>query len=350
MLEGMAPAQARAVRAAAGSLLLYSPIVDDADFPAAIAYLSRRLDENTAPGNFLRSLFTVAPGSDVWEVERQKFRRAVVDRAAVSTVPRRTQDRHTEVVRFDPEAPFANVPDTDFTTPANREWIATHLAKAAIGAIPPPLRHADEVDELLTRATNAARDWSTTPTAHRRELLARAAEVMSARRGRTISVMAAETGKTVREGDPEVSEGIDMALWAAAQTRVLDELEREGAEPRPRGVVLITAPWNFPYSIPANGVCSALAAGNAVLLKPAPEAIATGRELVDALHAAGFARDVVQLVCCGDDDVGRHLVTHDAFDTVVLTGSYETAQMFLSWKPRLRLIAETSGKNAMVIT
>src|SRR5262249_47614608 len=61
-------------------------------------------------------------------------------------------------------------------------------------------------------------------------------------------------------------------------------------------------------------------------------------------------RDVVQLVRCDDDDVGRHLVTHDAIDTVVLTGSYDTAQMFLAWKPQLRLIAETSGKNAIVIT
>lgn len=351
MLEGMAPAQSRAVRAAAGSLLLYSPIVDDADFPAAIAYLSRRLDENTAPGNFLRSLFTIEPGSDLWVAEREKFRRAVNARTTVSTAPRRTQDRRSEDLHFEPDAPFENVPDTDFSSAANREWIASHLAVAEVGELPPLLTRTEQIDELLARAVTAAREWSTTPTADRRGWLSRAAEVMSARRGRTIAVMAAETGKTVREGDPEVSEGIDMARWAVAQTRVLDDLTRDGVEWRPRGVVLIAAPWNFPYSIPANGVCSALAAGNAVLLKPAPEAVATGRELVDALHAAGLPRDLVQLVRCpDDDDVGRRLVTHDAVDTVVLTGAYETAQMFLDWKPQLRLIAETSGKNAMVIT
>jgi RHH-type transcriptional regulator, proline utilization regulon repressor / proline dehydrogenase / delta 1-pyrroline-5-carboxylate dehydrogenase len=350
MLEGMAPAQARAVRAAAGSLLLYCPIVDDADFPAAIAYLSRRLDENTAPGNFLRSLFTIAPGSDLWAAEREKFRRSVATRDTVPTAPRRTQDRRTEELRFDPEAPFANVPDTDFAPAGNREWIADHLSKAAIGVLPPLLTRTDQIDDVLSRAVDAAREWSQTSTADRRTLLARAAEVMSARRGRTLAVMAAETGKTVHEGDPEVSEGVDMALWAAWQTRLLDELTHDGVELRPRGVVLIAAPWNFPYSIPANGVCSALAAGNTVVLKPAPEAVATARELVAALHAAGFPVDVVQLVRCPDDDVGRHLVTHDAIDTVVLTGAYDTAQMFLGWKPQLRLIAETSGKNAMVIT
>src|SRR5207244_3209870 len=87
-----------------------------------------------------------------------------------------------------------------------------------------------------------------------------------------------------------------------------------------------------------------------VLLKPAPEAVATAVELVDQLHEAGVPRDVVQLVRAPDDDTGRHLVTHDGVDTVVLTGAYDTAQMFLDWKPQLRLLAETSGKNALVVT
>jgi RHH-type proline utilization regulon transcriptional repressor/proline dehydrogenase/delta 1-pyrroline-5-carboxylate dehydrogenase len=352
MLEGMAPAQARSVREVARSLLLYCPIVDDADFAAAIAYLARRLDENTTPGNFLRSLFTVTPDSVTWREEREKFRRSVAARATVSTTSRRQQDRRSEQLHFDPEEPFANVVDTDFTQAGNREWIAQHLASASasVGELPPLLTRTDAIDELVARATAAAADWAAVGSADRRRLLARSAEVMSARRGRTIAVMAAETGKTVREGDPEVSEGVDMARWAAHQTRLLDDLGREGTEGRPRGVVLIAAPWNFPYSIPANGVCSALAAGNAVLLKPAPEAVATARELVDALHEAGIPRDVVQLVRCPDDHVGRHLVTHDDVDTVVLTGAYDTAQLFLDWKPRLRLIAETSGKNAMVVT
>ena len=162
--------------------------------------------------------------------------------------------------------------------------------------------------------------------------------------------MAHETGKTVREGDTEVSEGVDMARWAASQTEVIDELACTGVRADARGVVLVCAPWNFPYAIPANGVVSALAAGNTVLLKPAPEAITTGAALVAQLHEAGIPADVVQLVRCPDDDTGRHLVTHADVDTVVLTGAYDTAQLFLSWKPQLRLIAETSGKNALVVT
>ena len=162
--------------------------------------------------------------------------------------------------------------------------------------------------------------------------------------------MAHEAAKTVREGDPEVSEAIDFANWAAASTRTLDELEADGIDAEPLGVVLVAGPWNFPTAIPANGAVGALAAGNAVLLKPAPEVVATAVELVGHLHAGGVPEDVVQLVRCPDDDTGRHLVTHPGVDGVVLTGSYDTARLFLGWRPDLRLLAETSGKNALVIS
>ena len=162
--------------------------------------------------------------------------------------------------------------------------------------------------------------------------------------------MALETGKTVREGDSEVSEAIDHASWASSCTRTLDELDDTGVRCDPVGIVVVAGPWNFPYAIPANGVLSALAAGNVVILKPAPEAAATGVELVRQLHLAGIPPDAVQLVRCRDDEVGRHLVTHPQIGIVVLTGAYDTASMFHEWKPSLRLLAETSGKNALVIT
>jgi RHH-type proline utilization regulon transcriptional repressor/proline dehydrogenase/delta 1-pyrroline-5-carboxylate dehydrogenase len=350
MLEGMAPAQARTVRALAGSLLLYTPVVTDDDFVAAIAYLSRRLDENASEDNFLRALFTITPGSREWQREQARFETALGGRATVGTESHRTQDRRKERRCFDPEAPFENEPDTDFTVVGNREWIAHGLASCRPEPLPPLVTNKNEVDAIVTRARAAAREWATTSTDDRRHALTRAAAVMAGERGRTIAVMAHETGKTVREGDTEVSEAIDMARWAAASTHTIDELATEGVACDPVGVVLIAAPWNFPYAIPANGVLAALAAGNAAILKPAPEAVATAVELVRHLHDSGIPADAVQLVRCPDDDTGRHLVTHPDVDTVVLTGAYATAQMFLDWKPSLRLIAETSGKNALVIT
>jgi RHH-type transcriptional regulator, proline utilization regulon repressor / proline dehydrogenase / delta 1-pyrroline-5-carboxylate dehydrogenase len=350
MLEGMAPPQARAALGAAGGVVLYTPVVTEADFAASIAYLSRRLDENSGPENFLRSLFTITPGSAVWEAERRRFEGAVAGRRTVSTAPRRDQDRRVELPHFDPDGPFSNEPDTDFTRPGNREWIAEHLAKDHPAELPPLVTTTDGIDELVARARAGAAQWRATTTDDRRRSLMRAAEVMAAGRGRTIAVMAHETGKTVHEGDPEVSEAVDFARWAAVSTRTIDELAADGVDAAPLGVVLVAGPWNFPISIPTNGVVAALAAGNAVLLKPAPEAVATAAELVRQLHEAGLPPDVVQLVRCPDDDVGRHLVTHPDVDAVALTGSYETARMFLDWKPALRLTAETSGKNALVIS
>ena len=139
MLEGMAPAQARAARDDAGSLLLYTPVVAATDIAASIAYLSRRLDENAAEGNFLRSLFSITPGSRTWRHEREAFETAVAHRHDVSTVPRQSQDRTVERRVFGADEPFANEPDTDFTVAANRAWVEAHLGSSQPLARPPLL-------------------------------------------------------------------------------------------------------------------------------------------------------------------------------------------------------------------
>jgi len=97
-------------------------------------------------------------------------------------------------------------------------------------------------------------------------------------------------------------------------------------------------------------VLAALAAGNCALLKPAPEAVLVGWHLARALWDGGIPREALQFVPCPDDDVGRALVTDPRVDAVILTGSVETARRFLAWRPNLTLFAETSGKNAMIIT
>ena len=112
----------------------------------------------------------------------------------------------------------------------------------------------------------------------------------------------------------------------------------------------MASPWNFPYAIPAGGVLAALMAGNTVILKPPPETRQTAWLLANQCWRAGVPRDVLQYIACPDDEVGQRLITHDDVATVVLTGSYATAQLFLGWKPRLRLLAETSGKNAIIVT
>src|SRR2546430_2283672 len=127
MLEGMANHQARAVQARAGGLLLYAPVVRAEDFHSAIAYLVRRLDENTAPENFLRRVFDLEPGSPAFLVERDRFLAAFGIKPGLSDAPRRRQDRRAEAsappALRPVEAKFENDPDTDWTLAANRAWI-----------------------------------------------------------------------------------------------------------------------------------------------------------------------------------------------------------------------------------
>jgi RHH-type proline utilization regulon transcriptional repressor/proline dehydrogenase/delta 1-pyrroline-5-carboxylate dehydrogenase len=344
MLEGMAPAQARVVQEFAGSVLMYSPVVASTDFDASIAYLARRLDENTQPDNFLRALFTLHPESPEFDRQAHDCRTSIAARHRVSDQRRRRP--------IQPEHPhgspvFENEPDTDFTDPEARRRAAEAIAACSIAA-PTPTRTTDEIDAIVASAVAAAR--AQVGVAARQQWLRAMADVMRAERFDTLAVMAHETAKTVAEGDPEVSEGIDFCTYYAMEAGRLASLGCDGLEVRGRGVVAVIAPWNFPYAIPAGGVAAALAAGNSVVLKPAPEAVAVAALLARQFWAAGVPRDVLQLVVCDDGPIGRRLVTHPSVDTVVLTGSLATASMFLSWKPELRLLAETSGKNSLVIT
>jgi len=351
MLEGMAPAQSRAVRAAAGSLLLYAPVVRDQDLAASIAYLTRRLDENTSPDNFLRALFTLQPNTPEWFDQQQRFDVALAAKDSVSTVSRRTQDR-TQPVAVGVAA-FENCADTDWTQQVNREWVQHELAQCDLGGESHPFPRVEtvgEIDQAMVTAVSAARGWAVTPYAERRRLIADVADEMERSRGRTLALMAHAACKTIQEGDSEVSEAIDFARYYGWCTNAIEKASARGLSFRPHGVVVVAAPWNFPFAIPAGGVLAALAAGNAVVLKPAPEVAAVAFELASQLWRAGVPRELVQFIACPDNEVGQRLITHGDVDVVILTGALETAQLFRSWKPSIRILGETSGKNALVIT
>ncbi|CAA9420315.1 MAG: Proline dehydrogenase / Delta-1-pyrroline-5-carboxylate dehydrogenase, partial [uncultured Quadrisphaera sp.] len=184
--------------------------------------------------------------------------------------------------------------------------------------------------------------------AERARVLRAAGAALEAARGDLLTVMAHEGGKTVAQADPEISEAVDFATYYADRALELDAVP--GARFTPARVVVVTPPWNFPVAIPLGGALAALAAGSAAVLKPAGPTRACAEVGVAALHAAGVPADVLQLVHAPDDEVGQRLVTHPAVDAVVLTGSTETAALFRSWRPDLHLVAETSGKNALVVT
>lgn len=380
MLEGMANHQARAVQHEAGGLLLYAPVVREDDFHSAISYLVRRLDENTADENFLRDLFDLAVGNETWQRQQTFFETAVARRDKVHIGPNRTQNRLTETITFDVETAFENEADTDFSLPANQQWVQQIVAKwqhitlesiplqiggallwpnqAGIGCDPEVLgreryRYAYaepmHIEAALQAAVVAQSGWRNRPISTRKALLIQVAQQLAQRRGDLIGAAMLDAGKAAQQADVEVSEAVDFAnYYARSFDSLSDELETLSFNPF--GTVLITSPWNFPIAIPCGGMLSALMAGNTVIFKPAPEVVFVGWQLVQAFWAAGIPKEVLQFVPTTDDAVGQSLVTDARVDAVILTGAYETAQLFLSWKPDLRLLAETSGKNSLIIS
>jgi RHH-type proline utilization regulon transcriptional repressor/proline dehydrogenase/delta 1-pyrroline-5-carboxylate dehydrogenase len=379
MLEGMAPAAARAALVAAGHLILYAPIAGHDDLQSSIAYLVRRFDENTGPDNFLRQMFALERGSPAFDQQRRRFVAAVAGRDQVSATPRRTQNRSSERRRFSGEDPFANEPDTDFSLPGNQAWIhgclerwrravaddllavvdGAEVAGSRWGQGVDPSRPAEPlyryaladaamVDRAVATAKAAAKRWATGPLAQRRQILASVATTMAVGRGQSIAAMVHDAGKTVAEADVEVSEAIDFARYYADGTHLFERLTDVGATPL--GTVVVAPPWNFPYAIPAGGVLAALAVGNTVILKPAPESVLVAWTLARQCWEGGVPRDVLQFLPCTDDEIGRRLVTHADVDAVILTGSWDTARLFREWKPAIRLHGECSGKNAIVVT
>lgn len=346
MLKGMAVDISAEVRKTVGSLLLYTPVVHPREFEVAIAYLTRRLEENASTDNFMSGLFDIARSEDVFKRERDRF---------VASVQGLT-DRPQHPRRIAESAPSRlNTPDSDPALEETREWVAETVAaakKLAKRPTPQPtktpkLESEAAINEVVARASKAAKAWAARP-AERERLLHLAARELQKRRAELAKVMIAEAGKTIAEADTEISEAIDFANFYAS--RIADLSSREHARFEPYAVTVVTPPWNFPVAIPAGGVLAALAAGSAAIIKPAPEVPRCGELMVEALWAAGIPKDVLQIVSVEDGPLGLHLIGHEQVENVVLTGSWDTAKLFKDHKPNLNLNAETSGKNAMVIT
>ncbi len=382
MLEGMANAQSAEVHQRSGGMLVYAPVVLDAEFEAAIAYLVRRLDENTAPGSFLGALFALKEGSAEWDRQKESFLSAckLACEESLLSGPNRTQNRLTESPQpKKADAPFHNEPDTDFSLPGNRQWardIISNWKDKRLDPIPiqiggefktdkltgrgkDPSRPGHEayqfcqadksdVETALATAVEAQPEWEQRGVEARAEILRNVAAEICAQRGETIGAMLLDAGKNIHEADVEISEAIDFANYYAQG--LTQPGWDDGVESKPFGVVVVTPPWNFPFAIPAGGVLAALMAGNTVILKPARESVLTAWMLVQQLWKAGVPKKVLQFIPTVDGETGKALVSDQRVGAVILTGSIFTAQLFQSWRPSLRLYAETSGKNALIIT
>jgi len=376
MLEGMSRSTALVLSRLLGGVLVYAPAVLPAQFPAAVAYLVRRLDENTSPDNFLGQSVGMLPGDAAFRAEAERFRRALAESREPTVDTLRLQDRTKPpplTERREPWTPFDNAADTDFTRSGNRRVFLEALAALEVRAPEVLLSVAGEdrsgacragfdpsrpghsaydlhwadseaIEVALSAATRAAPLWAKTPPRVRALAIDRVADELEKDRVRLVALMVLDAGKRIEEADIEVSEAVDFARYYA---RCLLELQ-ERFELEPRGVTVVTPPWNFPLAIPLGSCLAALAAGNPVIMKPAPETPLVARAGIDACHRAGVPTDALQFVPCADE-VASPLIVDPRVKQVVLTGATSTARLFLRMRPDLRLIAETGGKNAAYV-
>ncbi len=361
MLLGMAQGQASAVKNTVGSLLLYTPVVHPGEFDVAIAYLIRRLEEGASQDNFMSAVFSLVSSPPLFAREEERFRASLVPLATpeglAAPASHRVADRYAAVGRPGPGR-FENTPDSDPSVASVRQWgsaITDRIASSTLGVRAVQEARVDSaasLDSALARVQAAGAVWGTWSGAARGAVLHAVGDALEANRAALIEVMAAETGKTIDQADPEVSEAIDFAHFYGSLASQLDDLD--GATFTPATLTLVAPPWNFPVAIPAGSTLAALAAGSAVVLKPAPPAERSGAVLASiietALDAHGAPADVLAFLQVSENELGQQLIASPMVDQVILTGAYETAELFRSFRSDLPLLAETSGKNAVIVT
>jgi RHH-type proline utilization regulon transcriptional repressor/proline dehydrogenase/delta 1-pyrroline-5-carboxylate dehydrogenase len=209
-----------------------------------------------------------------------------------------------------------------------------------------------DIARALAASVGAAERWQAVPPRERAAILERASDMIESDLPAFMSLAVREAGKSLANAVAEVREAVDFLRYYAAQARGFDNDTH-----RALGPVACISPWNFPLAIFTGQVSAALAAGNAVLAKPAEQTPLIAARAVRVLHAAGVPRDALQLLPGRGETVGAALVADARIEGVVFTGSTEAARAIrLALSARLGargapvpLIAETGGQNAMIV-
>jgi RHH-type transcriptional regulator, proline utilization regulon repressor / proline dehydrogenase / delta 1-pyrroline-5-carboxylate dehydrogenase len=242
---------------------------------------------------------------------------------------------------------------------ASAEDVRSPNDGTVVGSI--KLATPDHAKAAVDAAQTGFRIWSTTPVETRAEALNKAADLLEAKRDEFMALLCREAGKTYDDALSEVREAVDFCrFYANEAVRLFHDQPLPGPtgednvlRHRGRGVFVCISPWNFPLAIFAGQVVAALAAGNAVVAKPAEQTPLVAYRMVQLLHEAGVPAEALMYVP-GDGKIGAALTSHPKIDGVCFTGSTETAWAInrtLAAKngPIVPLIAETGGMNAMIV-
>ncbi|MGH8679395.1 MAG: proline dehydrogenase family protein, partial [Burkholderiales bacterium] len=373
MLFGMAEPLAEAVARSGTQLRIYVPT---GDLISGIAYLVRRLVENTANSSVLRQTWVESTEPQV-----------------LLAAPRADSTRSENPA---PEAGFRNTPLLDFSQEQERTAFAEAIAavrphfgvayplavRGCKGAKLPVHESVDPANpsQVLARIEQASRAqaaqavenanmayarWHEVPVRERAALLLAAADLMRERRYALAAWQVFEVGKNWREADADVAEAIDFLRYYAVQARELGEWrttrsypgERNETRYEPRGIAAVIAPWNFPLAILAGMTSAALVTGNAVIMKPARPSQIVAQQLSAILTDAGLPPDVCQILPGPGAEVGNFLVDHPLVSSIAFTASrsvgFDIQRRCGVMQPGQRLVkrvvCEMGGKNAIIV-
>jgi RHH-type proline utilization regulon transcriptional repressor/proline dehydrogenase/delta 1-pyrroline-5-carboxylate dehydrogenase len=373
-LFGMADELKAALVASGFRAREYCPV---GDLLRGMAYLVRRLLENTSNEGFLRAKDADGAGRDTLLQNPVGLLRP---RTAAPAVP----------------PSFRNAPNTDFSVEANRVRMQAALESVATGlgqrhplviggrriferemvSSTNPARPAQVVghwarataadaDAAVSAARSAWPGWAGRPVAERAAILERAAALIEERRFELNALEVYEAAKPWIEADADISEAVDFCRYYASEIRELERPrvtqavsgERDVQLWTSRGVGVAIAPWNFPLAILCGLTAAPLVAGNCVIMKPAEQTTVIAAALMDILVEAGVPAGVLNFVPGSGEEVGARLVAHPGIDFIAFTGSravgckiWEAAGKTLPGQRNLKkVVCEMGGKNALII-
>ncbi|MBD1940376.1 L-glutamate gamma-semialdehyde dehydrogenase [Microcoleus sp. FACHB-68] len=343
------------------------------DLLPGMAYLIRRLLENTANSSFLRQNMEDRPieellappspnGKDSIHRGSPVFPN-VADTDYANAKLRQEAQQALESVRQQLGKTYLPLINGEYQNTAQMvDSINPSDPNEVIGKI--GLMSVEQAQQAIQAAKDAFAGWRKTPVRERAGVLRKAAELMEKRRHELSAWMLFEVGKPLRECDGEVSEAIDFCRYYADEMERLEQGhhydiagETNRYNYQPRGISLIVSPWNFPLAIPTGMTVASLVAGNCTLLKPAEVSTVIAAKLAEILVEAGIPKGVFQYVPGKGSSVGSYMVKHPDVHMITFTGSQEVGcQIYADaailqpgQKHLKRVIAEMGGKNAIIV-
>jgi RHH-type proline utilization regulon transcriptional repressor/proline dehydrogenase/delta 1-pyrroline-5-carboxylate dehydrogenase len=361
MLRGMADQLKAGVLEEGLRLREYIPV---GEMIPGMAYLVRRLLENTSNESWLRSSF--ADEADSATLLASPHTGNIKDDPGIQRIED-APERHLlspAVMGVGDDRPFFTEPYRDFSDEKQRKAFADSIAASVVPSVE-LITTPEEATAVVDVAHAAFPSWRDENPITRSNVLVKTASLMRQRRDELAGVVMRESGKTWREADGDVCESIDFCEYYARMAPGLFEYERLGSFIgeldqqfyQPRGVTAVISPWNFPMAICCGMTVAALVTGNTVLVKPAGQTVGIGRLICEMLWEAGAPKDVLQFAAGPGSIVGSALVRDPRVAIIAFTGSkavglniLEAAGNIPEEQPFVKkIVCEMGGKNAIIV-